>query len=163
MGEEHDDRNVPGRGDGARQGGDAATDRRDFLERALVAGGCVWAAGVAVPSAVYLWPARASGPGTDHVDAGSTKDFPVGTERLVQKAGKPILVLRVKEDEFRAFSAVCTHLACVVRWNAQRRQILCPCHAGVFGPDGAVISGPPPRPLAPYRVVVIDETVRVYA
>jgi cytochrome b6-f complex iron-sulfur subunit len=148
---------------GPGAGGASLPERRDFLQGVLATGGCIWAAGVAVPAAVYLWPARASGPGSDHVDAGSTKDFPVGTERMVQKTGKPILVLRVKEDEFRAFSAVCTHLACVVRWDAQRRQILCPCHAGVFGPDGAVVSGPPPRPLTAYRVVVVDDTVRVYA
>ena len=39
------------------------SNRRDFLERALGAGAAVWAAGIAVPTGIYLWPAAASGAG----------------------------------------------------------------------------------------------------
>ena len=46
-----------------------------------------------------------------------------------------------------ALSATCTHLGCQVRWEAADRQFHCPCHGGVYGADGAVLSGPPPRPL----------------
>ena len=136
--------------------------RRDFLNQVLAAGGVIWVAGTLIPAGVYLWPAKDRGPGAEYVDAGSTADFPVGSERMVQKGGKPVMVLRLKQDEYRAFSAVCTHLACVVRWDRQRRQIRCPCHAGFFAADGTVISGPPPRPLTAYRVQIIDEQVRVY-
>lgn len=136
--------------------------RRDMLDRVLGAGGVVWAAGVCVPAAVYLWPARSRGPGDDYVEVGSTADFAVGSARMAQKSGKPILVVRLAEDDIRAFSAVCTHLACVVKWDAPTKQIHCPCHAGLFGADGQVVSGPPPRPLAAYRVVVIGDQVRVY-
>lgn len=136
--------------------------RRDLLDRVLVAGGAVWATGVAVPAAAFLWPARSSGPGEEYVEIDALDEFPVGSARMAQKSGKPIMVLRIKEDEFRAFSAICTHLACVVRWDPQTRQIRCPCHAGFFAPDGSVISGPPPRPLAAYRVVVLGDRLRVY-
>lgn len=141
----------------------APPSRRDILERLLEAGGALWLLGVTAPAAVYLWPAGAGGPATSYVDAGSVKDFAVGTERLVQKAGKPILVLHPKPDEYRALSAVCTHLGCVVRWDDRSKLIRCPCHAGVFDADGAVVSGPPPRPLPTYRVVVAGDTLRVYA
>jgi menaquinol-cytochrome c reductase iron-sulfur subunit len=46
-----------------------------------------------------------------------------------------------------ALSATCTHLGCQVRWEPQTRKFLCPCHGGMFDPQGNVVSGPPPRPL----------------
>lgn len=64
-------------------------------------------------------------------------------------------------DEVVAFSAVCTHLGCNVGYDAARREFLCPCHAGVFGEDGAVRSGPPPRPLHRFAVEVKGDTVTV--
>lgn len=47
----------------------------------------------------------------------------------------------------RAMSATCTHLGCQVRWEADARRFLCPCHGGVYDAAGRVIEGPPPRPL----------------
>lgn len=49
-----------------------------------------------------------------------------------------------------AYSAVCTHLGCVVsNWVAEKQVMLCPCHGGLYDPkDGAkVVGGPPPRSL----------------
>jgi len=56
--------------------------------------------------------------------------------------------------EVRAFSAVCTHLGCIVSWKKDEGIFFCPCHAGKFDPSGNVISGPPPKPLLKYRVKV---------
>jgi Rieske Fe-S protein len=50
-------------------------------------------------------------------------------------------------QQVRALSATCTHLGCQVRWDASDEKFRCPCHGGVFGADGAVLEGPPPRPL----------------
>jgi cytochrome b6-f complex iron-sulfur subunit len=137
--------------------------RRDVLDQILGAGAVVWVAGTVIPASVYLWPAGSRGPGSEYAEAGSVTDFPVGSERMIQKDGKPVMVIRTKEDEFHALSAVCTHLACIVQWDPDARQIRCPCHAGFFAPDGTVIAGPPPRPLTPLRVVVVNDEVRVYA
>ena len=46
-----------------------------------------------------------------------------------------------------AISNICTHLGCGVRWDTGRGAFVCPCHNGVFDRNGAVVSGPPPRPL----------------
>lgn len=135
--------------------------RRSFLDRLLKTGTAVWIAGMIVPAAAYLWPVRKQGPGNDSVTAGPPKDLPIGGSKMVQSAGKPILVIRLDENEFRAFSAVCTHLGCVVHWEKERRQIVCPCHAGLFSPDGKVVAGPPPRELPQYPVSVIGDEIRV--
>lgn len=67
-------------------------------------------------------------------------------------------------DGLAAYSAICTHLACTVRFSAESAaatpfpHIHCPCHAGVFDPrrGATVVSGPPPRPLPQLAVRVND-------
>ena len=80
---------------------------------------------------------------------------------MIQGEGKPVLVIAAGEKRFRAFSAICTHLGCIVKWDPATQKILCPCHAGVFGADGRVLSGPPPRPLPEYEVVQIGNELKV--
>ena len=43
---------------------------------------------------------------------------------------------------------VCTHLGCVVPWSAANNKFMCPCHGSQYAPDGAVVRGPAPLPLA---------------
>jgi Rieske Fe-S protein len=61
-------------------------------------------------------------------------------------------------DGYRALSAVCQHLGCRVRWDASKKQFLCPCHGGIYDRDGRVVSGPPPRPLERLKVRVNAKT-----
>lgn len=58
--------------------------------------------------------------------------------------------------EFTVFDPRCTHLGCPFRWDQEKGQFLCPCHAGVFDAGGAVVSGPPPRPLDRYDAKVVS-------
>jgi Rieske Fe-S protein len=58
------------------------------------------------------------------------------------------ILVRLAADRVVAYSQKCTHLSCAVYYNADRKQLLCPCHNGAFSAeDGSVIAGPPPRPL----------------
>jgi Rieske Fe-S protein len=58
------------------------------------------------------------------------------------------VVFLVKTDAgARALSSTCTHLGCRVSYDATTMRLRCPCHGGVFTPDGQVVGGPPPRPL----------------
>ncbi len=46
-------------------------------------------------------------------------------------------------SDFTALSSTCPHLGCKVHWEAQNNRFFCPCHNGVFTPDGKAIEGPP--------------------
>jgi Rieske Fe-S protein len=58
-----------------------------------------------------------------------------------------VFLVRDGKRSVKVLSATCTHLGCQVRWEAESKRFLCPCHGGVYGPDGRVLDGPPPRPL----------------
>jgi len=63
--------------------------------------------------------------------------------------GLPVVISRVSDrgtaDDFIALSSVCPHLGCRVHWEAAEKRFVCPCHNGVFTPDGKAIAGPPAK------------------
>lgn len=69
---------------------------------------------------------------------------PDGPSEVVDRK---VIYLVKKGNEVRALDSTCTHLGCRTRFNAETRQIECPCHGGVYDVNGNVISGPPPEPL----------------
>jgi cytochrome b6-f complex iron-sulfur subunit len=75
--------------------------------------------------------------------------------------GQPAVVLQPSPGRIVAFSAVCTHLGCVIQWQANKGEFLCPCHAGRFGIDGKVLGGPPPKPLKEFPVTLEDDQILV--
>ena len=65
-------------------------------------------------------------------------------------------------EKFTAYSGVCTHLGCSFFFNAEKKQYHCPCHHGLFDmKTGAVLGGPPPRPLDTLPVKVDNGEVHV--
>jgi Rieske Fe-S protein len=62
-----------------------------------------------------------------------------------------------------ALGTTCSHLGCGVSWNAARNAFLCPCHGGVYSPEGVVLAGPPPKPLARLPLVVSGGRVQLDA
>jgi cytochrome b6-f complex iron-sulfur subunit len=119
--------------------------------------------GVLTPIIGYLWPpGRVSGAGSGRVQVGTASDFPSGQGKVVPVNDKPAIVVNTAKGGVKAFSAICTHLGCIVEWDPTRQVILCPCHDGRFNPvTGAVISGPPPGPLPQLALTVEDEAVYV--
>ena len=69
------------------------------------------------------------------------------TIRFRTPAGATVNITRRKQggtaDDFKALSSVCPHLGCQVHWESQNNRYFCPCHNGVFDPDGKGIGGPP--------------------
>ena len=83
---------------------------------------------------------------------GGPADFPFGPPTFL--ADEKIFVFRDRDKGFAAASAVCTHLGCTVAHFSSDQKFHCPCHGSVFGPDGAVIHGPAPRPLNWFEVTL---------
>jgi len=137
----------------------AGSQRRDFLGMAIVGTAAALGATAAVPGLAFLRPSSRRIPGS--ASAGRVQDFPVGTSRTILLDDKPVLVIRLPDGEFKAFSAVCTHLGCIVQYSQERSRIECPCHRGVFALDGHNVSGPPAKPLEPVKVEIESGTLIV--
>jgi arsenite oxidase small subunit len=65
----------------------------------------------------------------------------------------PCILIKTGRAELKAYSQVCTHLSCAVRFEAETNSIACPCHRGFFAvDDGRPTAGPPTRPLPRVRL-----------
>ena len=87
-------------------------------------------------------------------------DVPVGGTHLFHYPGgdDPAILVRLGDTEVVAFSQKCTHLGCVVYFAAGEQRWHCPCHEGNFDArTGAVISGPPTRPLGRIDLEIRDD------
>jgi glycine/D-amino acid oxidase-like deaminating enzyme/nitrite reductase/ring-hydroxylating ferredoxin subunit len=87
----------------------------------------------------------------DWAHAAEVKDrleIPKGQGAIVREGVAPVAVYRDADGQLHERSAVCTHLGCVVHWNAGERSWDCPCHGSRFGVDGEVLNGPAKSALA---------------
>jgi Rieske Fe-S protein len=144
--------------------------RREFMSTATWAVGVLIGAGFVVPAVAYVvGPALQEEESTEWIPLGSINKIDLGTPTLfkarierqtgwiVNQEEVSVYVLTEDGREFIAMSNICTHLGCRVRWIQDRDQFFCPCHNGVFDEQGNVVSGPVPRPLDRFEVMVEDE------
>jgi cytochrome b6-f complex iron-sulfur subunit len=78
--------------------------------------------------------------------------------------GDPTYIV-VQEDKTIAnygINAVCTHLGCVVPWNASENKFMCPCHGSQYDATGKVVRGPAPLSLALVHADVSEEDKVVF-
>lgn len=119
--------------------------RRTFLGIGLTGLGALAAAAVGWPVFRYLAP-RSSREKAGKVVI-PERDIPEGGARFFEYAGSSAVLVRKQDGSLVALSAVCTHLGCIVQWQKESQDFLCPCHAGHYSADGIVTAGPPPKPL----------------
>ncbi len=135
--------------------------RRDFLKLLKGAGALLGVSVVATPVVAYLYPPKLEEVPSEPVLVCVESELPVGEAKTVKFGRYPALVIHLP-DGLKAYSAVCTHFACIVKWNKDTGEIDCPCHEGYFSPeDGRVLHGPPPAPLMPLIAEVVDGQVYV--
>jgi Rieske Fe-S protein len=83
---------------------------------------------------------------------GTTSEIPVGGGKIFTAA--KVVVTQPTAGEFRGFSAVCTHMGCIVDKVADG-TIDCPCHGSKYSvTDAHVVHGPAPRPLPAQKIDV---------
>ncbi len=133
--------------------------RRTFLGGLLGAVGLVVTAAAAWP--VWRFLAPQSGAGELEKIVIARGEVPLEQAHFFNFHGKPAVVLQVTPGQFAAFSAVCTHLGCVVKWVPEKQEFLCPCHAGRFSTEGKVLGGPPPKPLELLPVALVGDQLQV--
>ena len=135
------------------------TTRRGFLDWIIGLFSTVTVGAMGIPALLFFWPAARGGKGGD-VGVKDAAHLKPGEGTIVQLQGKAAIVRR-DSSGFVAYSAVCTHLGCLVKWDGARKEFLCPCHAAVFDSSGRVVSGPAPGPLPSYKVKEVGGKVFV--
>ena len=88
------------------------------------------------------------------VEAAKVGELAPNTFKIFKFGNEPGILINTIQGELKAFTAICTHLACTVRYDSETETIHCPCHNGRFDLAGNVISGPPPAPLEEYHVEI---------
>jgi menaquinol-cytochrome c reductase iron-sulfur subunit len=128
---------------------------------------------VAIPALLYFFGPLRRKSGTDgavttFLDVGPLSDIPVGAWQLrsvdmVHEDGwkktrvkHAVWVRRQSqgEQEITVLSSICPHLGCPVNWHPDQSRFVCPCHGGIFNPDGEHTGGPPPRSMDPLEFEV---------
>ena len=128
-------------------------------------------AGMAGPFALFFVPKGSGGgsggqaardaAGNDVKLSAWLKEHKSGDRTLVQglKGDATYLVTNDSGIENYGINAVCTHLGCVVPWNAAENKFMCPCHGSQYNFQGKVVRGPAPLSLALAHADIVDDVV----
>ncbi|MFN8007812.1 MAG: Rieske (2Fe-2S) protein [Terriglobia bacterium] len=133
--------------------------RRSFLAWILGGGFAASIFSFIYPAFRFMSPPQLPEASTNEVAAGKIQDLKPNSGKIVKFGSRPALLIRVNDTEWRAFSAICTHLNCTVQYQESTQQIWCACHNGFYDMNGKVVSGPPPRPLEEYAVHVRGDEI----
>lgn len=135
---------------------EAERSRRAFLAAMGTLAVGMAGLGTGVTAVRFLWPEVLFEAPT-RFRIGRAADIAVGT--LVVLPAQRVYLMRAAGG-FLAMSAVCTHLGCLTRYEAENNVIFCPCHGSRFATDGQVVNGPAPRPL-PRLALTLEDGVLV--
>lgn len=135
--------------------------RRSFIDYFLGGGVLAMLGSVFFPVLKYIMPPEIPQAVQNDVVAANVNELAPNVGKVFRFGNKPGILVRTPEGDYRAFSAVCTHLQCTVQYRDDFKHIWCACHNGHFDLTGRNIEGPPPRPLEEYRVEIRGEDVVV--
>ena len=129
--------------------------RRSFLDWFLTTSVGGFLVSVLYPVACYLIPPKVEESTSRNVTLSiKPEEVKPNSAQIFRFGSQPGILIRTLGGELRAFSAVCTHLACIVQYRVDLGRVWCACHNGHFKLNGKNIAGLPPRPLEPFSVNV---------
>jgi cytochrome b6-f complex iron-sulfur subunit len=128
-------------------------NRRDFLSKA-------WQFGLAAVGVAALWTSWDFLQPTSPIGFGGK--VRVGSPDLVPADGVLVVpaaraYLTREGDEVVAMWSRCPHLGCRVPWCESAGEFECPCHGTTFNRLGEHRSGPAPRGMDRFEVLVEDD------
>ncbi|HKG79576.1 MAG TPA: Rieske 2Fe-2S domain-containing protein [Pyrinomonadaceae bacterium] len=126
--------------------------RRRFLDYLLGTSVVATLGAIVYPIIRFMSPPQIIESTESSVIAAKLAEVPVNSGKIFKFGSKPGIVVRTESGELKAFSAVCTHLDCIVQYKSDTKQIWCACHNGQYNLNGQNVGGPPPRPLEEYKV-----------
>ncbi len=143
-------------------------NRREFIKKSLYGVLALLGLGFLVPGIELFSPVKSR--------SRELVYFPLAPEEEIPRSGvkKSELVYTIsgKERKARVFiisshegltvlSAICSHLGCLVNYNREKAEFVCPCHGGRYDLGGENIGGPPPAPLSRLPFVIEQGMVLV--
>jgi len=141
--------------------GPTSPSRRTFLDYLLGSTALATLGAIVYPIFKFMSPPRVIESAENSVVAAKLSELPVNSGKIFKFGNKPGILVRTASGEFKAFSAVCTHLECIVQYRSETKQIWCACHNGQYNLNGKNIGGPPPRPLEEFKVNMRGDDVVV--
>lgn len=135
----------------------AAMNRRTLINWFLGSSFGALVLSIFYPIVRFATPPRIAEANTNQVEAGDVNDAELRDKgyKILRFGAEPVILLKAADNDFRAFSATCTHLDCIVGFQKEQTRIYCNCHGGTYDLQGRNIAGPPPRPLTPYKVNLV--------
>jgi Rieske Fe-S protein len=113
----------------------------------------------APPSAASSAPSAASGGSSASGALATTSEIPVGSGKIF--TAEKVVVTQPTAGDYKAFSAVCTHMGCLVS-TISNGTIDCPCHGSQYSiTNGSVVAGPAPSPLPAETIKVSGTSIFV--
>ena len=149
--------------------------RRTLLNRLALLINGIAAVLVGAPLIGFIFAPAVDAAKNKWVSLGKLEEFTVGQTKLAQYmnpflvpwdgevAKVPCWVRRIDEKSFQVFAINCAHLGCPVKWFAESKLFMCPCHGGVYYADGSHAAGPPPRGLYPYETRIQNGNLEIKA
>jgi len=127
--------------------------RRSFLDWFLATSFGGFLIAIFYPVTRYLIPPKVEESASRTVTLSiKPEEVKANSGQIFRFGSQPGILVRTPGGELRAFSAICTHLACIVQYRPDLGHIWCACHNGHFDLNGKNIAGPPPKPLEQYSV-----------
>lgn len=135
------------------------TSRRDFMKLAIASISTAIGAALGLPAIAYIIGPALKQETDSWIRLGAVSKVEINNPTLFKTTIDTQIGWTSSQEELSAYvltengqdyiviSNVCTHLGCRVRWIPDKEGFFCPCHNAVFAKDGAVVDGPPPRPL----------------
>jgi len=147
-------------------------EKRNTMNLLLLGGAALPVGALGIPYLAFFFPPSAGGGGGGQVAkdalgndikvADWIKAHPPPQRSLAQGLkGDPTYLVITNENTLEKYgiNAVCTHLGCVVPWNAVDKQFQCPCHGSRYDGTGKVVRGPAPLSLALAHAEDVDGKV----